>query len=77
MEDLRVIRLIDYSKIVQCHDLGVVDFQPFNHFGYTRLPKNGPILLPSVGPFFNTDSEIFTQSGVISLWMDIAQKVIG
>ena len=47
------------------------------HFECTRLPKNGPILLPSVGPFSKTDSDIFIQSGVISLGMDIAQKVIG
>ena len=47
------------------------------HFGYTRLQKNGPILLPSVGPFSKTNSEMFTQSGVFSLGMGIAQKVIG
>ena len=46
------------------------------HFVY-RLQKNGPILLPSVGPFSKTDSDIFTQSGVFSLGMGIAQKVIG
>ena len=47
------------------------------HFWYTRLQKNGPILLPSVGTFSKTDSDIFTQSGVFSLGMGIAQKVIG
>ena len=35
-----------------------------------------PILLPSVGPFSRTDSDIFTQSGVFSLEMGIAQKVV-
>ena len=46
------------------------------HFGYTRLHKNGPILLPSVRPFSKTDSDIFTQSGVFSLGMGVAKKVI-
>ena len=47
------------------------------HFGYTRLQNYGPILLPSVGHFSKTNSNIFTQSGVFSLGMGIAQKVIG
>ena len=47
------------------------------HLGYTIGLKNGPILLPSVGPFSKTDSDIFTQSGVFSLGMGIAQKAIG
>ena len=41
---------------------------------YTRLQKNGPILLPSVGPCSRTDSDMFTQSGVFFLGMGIAQK---
>ena len=47
------------------------------HFGYTIGSKNGAIVLPSIEPFSKTNSEIFTQSGVFSLGMGIAQKVIG
>ena len=40
-------------------------------------PYVGPILLPSVGPFSKTNADIFTQSGVFSLGMGMAKKVIG
>ena len=40
-------------------------------------PPPHPYFLPSVGPFSRTDSDIFTQSGVFSLGMSIAQKVVG
>ena len=47
------------------------------HFGYTVLQKSCPILLPSVGPFSQDGLRHFTQSGVFSLGMGIAQKVVG
>ena len=77
MKDLRVITLIDYFKQIPISWPGGCRLPTWSILGILGSKRNGPILLPSIGHFSKTDSDIFIQSGVFSLGMGIAQKVVG
>ena len=76
LKDLRVITFIDYLKNFQYHDLGLYTSN-LEHFGNTRLQKIALVCSQAWGLFPRRTQTFFTQSGVFSLGMGVAQKVIG